>query len=371
MDKRAARVAARAPDFDIDVDATDFAIPDAGPTAPNAPPPLEAAYRARAVAVARRDLNAEHAALLQENVHLKAKLNEVHRFQGSPNILIYDKAKEERCDAIACAMASDWHVEEVVNPDAVHGLNSYSPEIARARAQLFFQNLLRLTDIVARDSIINTILLQFAGDFISGYIHEELMASTAMGPGDAAAFAKELLCSGIDFLLKESSYIITGDMIPGNHGRLTKQVWVSDPTGTSIESFMYGSIAERYAGNPRVKLNVSSHAMVYRQLFPKFLLRTIHGYEVKYGGGVGGITIPVRKAIAQWDMGKQAQLTLFGHFHQRIDGGNFLGNGSLIGYNTYAQFIKAAHEEAAQAFFMVHARGGGTKSVVAPIWVNP
>jgi hypothetical protein len=86
--------------------------------------------------------------------------------------------------------------------------------------------------------------------------------------------------------------------------------------------------------------------------------------------GWAGITIPLNKAIAQWDKAVRADLTLFGHFHQLINGGNFLGNGSLIGYNTFAQAIKASYEEARQMFFLVHARGGGELSVTAPIWLD-
>ena len=59
-----------------------------------------------------------------------------------------------------------------------------------------------------------------------------------------------------------------------------------------------------------------------------------------------------------------------GHFHQRTDGGDFMVNGSLIGYNEFAQAIGASPEEAQQQFFLVHARGGGQKSLVAPIWLD-
>lgn len=345
--------------------------PEARPTAPVPLPPLESAYKAREEQVVRRDLNKEREALLDENTALKSLLIEKAKIQRSTNILVYDKSRDERCDAIACALASDWHVEEVVIKEAVHGLNEYNPDIARARGQRFFQNLLKLTDIIARDSKVTTIWLGLLGDFFSGHIHEELMASTAMAPGDAAQLAKEIICSGIDFLLRESSYIIEGDCIPGNHGRMTKQIWFSDPTGTSLETFMYRAISDRYCANPRVRLRVADHAMVYRKFFERFNMRLIHGYEMKFGGGVGGITIPVRKALAQWNIAMPAKLTCFGHFHQRIDGGDFLGNGSMIGYNTYAENIRAAFEEPVQSFFMIHARHGGEKSVCAPIWLDP
>ncbi len=387
LEQREYRAAKKAePSFDITVDVP----PDERPTPPlpwkvdaegryvaplqDAPapplPPLENAYHVREQAQQKRDLAREHKALIEENLQLKAQLQEVARFSASPEIIIYDKAKEHRVDAIACALASDWHVEEVVEKAAVHGLNEYNPDIARERGKHFFKNLLKLTDIIARDSKVNKIWIGLLGDFFSGHIHEELMASTAMAPGDAAQLVKEIICSGIDFLLRESRYTIEADAIPGNHGRMTKQIWFSDPTGTSLETFMYGAIGDRYHNNPRVKINVAQHAMVYRNFFESFSMRLIHGYEVKYGGGVGGITIPVRKALAQWNIAKRASLTCFGHFHQRIDGGDFMGNGSNIGYNTYAQAIRASYEEPQQTFFVVHARKGGQKSVVAPIWLD-
>lgn len=335
-----------------------------------APDPLTAAYQERTERKEKADTKRQRDALLQENDRLRAENAALRDFRQAPEILIYKQPAHERADAIACAVASDWHIEEPVEVDTVHGLNAYNLDIAKSRAEHFFQNLLRLTDIMARDSKITTIHISALGDFFSGWIHEELIAGGLLAPGDAARFCKGLWFSGIDFLLRESSYVIQGDMIPGNHGRMTKQMHFGDPTGTSLESVMYESIVDRYYDNARVQLKVASQAMVYRKFFERFTLRQIHGYEVKYGGGVGGITIPLRKALAQWNNPIRADLTVLGHFHQFFDGGDFLVNGSLIGYNLFAQAIKASFEEARQAFYLVHARNGGTKSVTAPIWLD-
>jgi hypothetical protein len=332
--------------------------------------PLEVAKEERRAAKEKRDLKREHSSVLEENEHLHATIRELVQMQKPPDILVYKQPEWARMDAVACALASDWHVEETVDPDAVHGLNAYNLDIAKSRAEHFFQNLLRLTDIMAAETKITTIYLAVLGDMFSGWIHEELLASTALAPGDAARFWKGLFISGVDFLLRESSYVIEADFIPGNHGRMTRQMHFSDPTGTSLETFAYHALAGRYENNPRVQFRVSDHAMVYRHFFEKMVVRLIHGYEVKYGGGVGGITIPVNKALAQWDQGVRADLTFFGHFHQLIDGGRFVGNGSLIGYNTFAQGIKASFEEARQAFLLIHARNGGQKSVTAPVWLD-
>lgn len=345
--------------------------PPPAPAPPAPPTPLETAMKARAEAAAKRDLKREHAAVLEENERLQQTISQLVEMKKAPNILVYQKPSWERSDAIACAAASDWHVEEEVVAAAVHGLNEYNLEIARGRGMRFFQNFLHLANMMARESTIRTIHISFLGDFFSNWIHEELLASTLLAPGEAARFCLEIFFAGIDFLLRESAFVIEGDLIPGNHGRMTDHMHFSNPTGTSLETFMYHALAARYAGNDRVRLRVAEHAMVYRKFFERFTMRLIHGYEVKYGGGVGGLTIPLNKAIAQWDIAVRTDLTVLGHFHQRFDGGNFLANGSLIGYNTYAQAIKAKYEEAQQSFWLIHARNGGTKATTAPIWVTP
>lgn len=332
--------------------------------------PLKDAYDRFDARNAQRSAGAREKALVEENRQLQAERAEYLKIGQSPTVIVYNKAKWLRMDAVACAVASDWHVEEPVNAAHVHGLNEYDLEIARRRSEFFFKNLLKLTDTMARDQKITTIHLSLLGDFISGHIHEELMASTLLNPGDAANFVLGLLISGIDYLLKNSSYIIEGDAIPGNHGRMTDKVWIGDPTGTSLETFMYTALVGRFHDNPRVKIRVATQGMIYRQFFEKFRMRLLHGYEVKFGGGVGGLTIPLRKALAAWNNPIRADLTVLGHFHQFFDGGDFIVNGSLIGYNTFAQTIRASFEEARQAFFLVSARKGGQKSVVAPIWLD-
>lgn len=273
-------------------------------------------------------------------------------------------------EAIACMKASDWHVEELVEAHKVHGINEYNLGIAEKRAGFFFRNGLHLTDIMAREVPIKTLYLALLGDFISGHIHEELRESNLLAPGEAARFVTKLLVSGIDFLLAESPYNIIVDAIPGNHGRMTLKPRIQNATETSLETFLYHGVAARYAGNPRVSFNVAGSKMVYRRFFERFTMRVLHGDDIKFGGGIGGVTIPIRKKIAAWDKSIKANLTIMGHFHQLMDGGDFLVNGSLIGYNEFAQAIGASPEEARQSFFLVHNRNGGEKSITAPIWLD-
>jgi hypothetical protein len=63
--------------------------------------------------------------------------------------------------------------------------------------------------------------------------------------------------------------------------------------------------------------------------------------------------LPAYKSISQWNKARKADLDVFGHFHQQKDGGNFVSNGSLIGWNSYAIRIKADFEKPSQAFFLI------------------
>jgi hypothetical protein len=347
-------------------------MPEVVATAPApAPlPPLEQAFAETAKERERRDLKSEHRALVAEVERLRAELGAVTQAKRDPQVLVYRQPSWERADAVACAVISDMHVDEPVVAADVMGLNEYNLDIAAARSRACFVNLLRLATIFAKDSDINTIHLSILGDTFSGWIHEELLANTLLAPGDAAVFVNGLLCSGIDFLLREGAFNIVVDALPGNHGRLTHKMHFGDPTGTSLESVMYAMVAARYEREPRVQFHVAQSAEVHVSFFEKFKMRLVHGYEVKFAGGVGGLTIPLNKRLAQWNSTIHCDLTVLGHYHTFFDGGKFLVNGSMIGYNNYARALGFAYEEPQQAFFLVHASKGGRKSVVAPIWLD-
>jgi hypothetical protein len=331
-------------------------------------PPLETAVEAAQGQRAARDLRAEHKALVDEVTRLRALVHEAEKVRV-PDVIVYRERAEDRSDAVACAMASDWHIEEPVDPGAINGLNAYDLDVARARAENFFRNVVKLAGIFAREQRITTLDLQVLGDMFTGWLHEESIANTLLAPGDAATEFARIFASGIQHILDNSDFRVTGVMLPGNHGRMTKKVHYGDPTGTSLETVAYHAIADRFAGNPRVQLDVAKHGTVYRRFHERFVVRHIHGYEVKYGGGVGGLTIPLNKKIAKWDTATRANLTTLGHFHQKVDGGSFLVNGSLIGYNEFAQAIGASYEPPQQVFYLIDARNGGEKTVVAPVFV--
>lgn len=283
--------------------------------------------------------------------------------QAPKTFVIEPKHSSKTSEATAVMVASDWHVEERVGAE-VGGLNTYSMAIAKTRATRFFQNGLRLIKLLQQDVKISTCVLPLLGDFIGNDIHDESADANEVTPMLALSFAQSLLVSGFEFLLKNSSLTFCVPCHSGNHARTTKKTQFSSENGHSLEFLMYLHLATYFKHEPRISFLIADGMHSYVQIYDQ-TVRFQHGHAIKYGGGVGGIYVPVNKAIAQWDRARPATLNVFGHFHQLIDGGNFICNGSLIGYNSFALSIKASFEKPKQALFLLDKKRG--KTFVCPI----
>ena len=270
-------------------------------------------------------------------------------------------------EATPVVLLSDWHVDEVVKSDSVNGLNEFSAEIAAQRVEMCFQNILKLYEINGRDVRISTAVVALLGDFISSNIHEELLENTSMLPVEAVIFAQNLLASGFEFLLKNTKYDFIVPCLVGNHSRITKERHISTEWGNSLEYFMYHSLAQKFAKEKRIKFLIPKGYFCYLDVYG-FTCRFHHGHSVNYGGGVGGITIPLNKAIAQWNRARKVDYDFLGHFHQLFDGGNFSVNGSVIGYSPYGISVKAGFEKPRQSFLLIDKKQG--KTVRAPIFLD-
>jgi hypothetical protein len=295
--------------------------------------------------------------LIAENERLQRELGAaiILRRPVKPRPII--KSNALGGEATMIALASDWHIEERVRQAEVNGLNEYTLEIAHRRAHHFFDTLLRLVQIEQQNTRVDHLVLGLLGDFITGDIHEELVETAQCEPAVAIRMAQEMLVAGIDHLLANSKLNLTCIAHSGNHGRTTKDQRHATEHGHSLEWLMYHALADRYGQHPRVHFTIPEAYHSYLSVYDK-LVRFHHGHAINYGGGVGGITIPVRKAIAQWNTLKRADVDCFGHFHQAFDGGNFVCNGSMIGYNAYALSIKAGYEEPVQMLFGIHSKLG-------------
>jgi len=272
---------------------------------------------------------------------------------------IKPKSSSSKNEGTIVVLASDWHCEELVDPLTINGLNKHNLAIARKRGEEFFQATLRLTQILGRDVDVNHMVLALLGDFITGSIHEEMLETAEVEPTLAIIEAQKMLTSGIQFLLDNTELSFTIPCHSGNHARTTLKTRHATEAGHSYEYIMYHMMADHFSGNTRVKFIIPRSYHSFITVYGT-TIRFHHGHNIRYGGGIGGLTIPVNKAIAQWNKSKVADLDCFGHWHTRFDGGNFIANGSNIGFNAFAVSIKASYDKPSQTLFLIDKKRGRT-----------
>ncbi len=247
-------------------------------------------------------------------------------------------------------LASDWHIEESVRPEQVADRNVYNLDISKQRMERFFQATRFGIDFSRQAYKIRDMILWLGGDLITNHLHPDNTETNLLSPVEAIAYAYQNIKAGIEYLLEDSE--LERIVIPcndGNHGRLTEKMRSAARVQSSIEWLLYKMLADAFAKEPRVQFIIAAGSQIYYDVYDR-TVRYTHGDECKYGGGVGGITIPIYKALARWETVRHAELTCMGHFHQRTNLNDLIINGSLIGYSPYSLSIGARFEPPAQDF---------------------
>lgn len=312
---------------------------------------------------------AERKELLAEVARLEDTLALALELRDRPRKQMVVKAHERHArEGTGVLLFSDIHPEEVVTPDKVSGLNTFNPAIAQQRVERLVVGTRWALDTVRAGYKVREFILAILGDLISNSIHPDLSESNALGPADAVMLAFDLCQTVIDGMLADTK--IERLLIPctlGNHDRLTPKIRHQTKAETSLATVIYGLLARHYKDDKRVQFDIATGNMVYTEVYGR-QVRWTHGDDIRYNGGVGGLTIPFRKAIDSWNRSVDAALTCAGHWHAVTDHSDFVINGSIIGYTAYAQAVKARFEPAAQAFFVLDKERG--KRFFTPIQVQ-
>lgn len=323
--------------------------------------------------------------LKQENLSLKTRLGQalqaleqckvefntalkVQKARDSVKPIRPTEKKSGMREATWVALASDWHIEETVDAEKVNGVNSYNLTIARGRVRRFFEGVVWLANYHSSKFQLRNGILALMGDLITGYLRDENREDNQCSPVVAVARLMEWISEGIRFILANTDVELLKVICnSGNHGRLTKKVQPATREENSLEWLLYQMLAREFANEPRIEFVLPHGVHTYVDVYG-LTIRFTHGDACKYGGGVGGIMIPIKKAIYRWDTVRRAHITNMGHFHQYHDLANLVINGSLIGYNTYALEIGAEYEEPKQAFYLIDSKRG--KTFPASVWVK-
>lgn len=269
--------------------------------------------------------------------------------------------KRTKHKATAVLMLSDIHCEERVLPETVNGENDYSLDVCQLRLAEIEERFLNCLQHERNQADVGRVLIWLGGDHITGHIHPDCVEVAQLSPMNATRWIAERLRGMIDRIAANAAEVIVCTNA-GNHGRSTEKNRIATELDHSWEQMMYFTLS-REEQNRNVKWQIAEGHLGYVDL-DGFIVRTTHGHSIRYNSGVYGLALPASKKIAQWDAGRKASLTIFGHYHSWgwLRGSRYIANGSVIGCSPYSQRV-ASDERPCQGMAIIdHGRQEVTRA---------
>ena len=271
---------------------------------------------------------------------------------------IIPSARSGKSESTMVAIGTDWHVYETVKPEQVSGLNEYNPVIAQQSVENFFKSIVAWAGIHRGGTKLDTLVVAFLGDLISGMLHEDQMEGNFGSPLEETLFATQLVVSGLDYLLDNGGFkrvvVLSCD---GNHSRITDKTRKANRVKHSLEWLMFNFIKQRYvdAGTKGIEFHIADgiHNYLTLDYAGGKTIRFCHGDEgILYQGGIGGMSVTANRTIDKWNVGRRADLDIFGHHHTSEHPRRYIAVGSVLGYSPYSLAGKYEFELPAQALVL-------------------
>jgi hypothetical protein len=287
---------------------------------------------------------------------------------GSKPIKIPRLKASERGYSTPVCLWSDHHIEEIVPLEQTNGLNEYNPEIAKKRFEVLVHNTVKLIRHEEKRSKISEVIVWLGGDFMSGFIHEDLVEVCSTPPLETAALVNERLLGGLEFIASKLKadriYVPTSY---GNHGRINSgKPRIATAAAHNVEHAVYKTLARHFAEDDRFVFDVLPTRLKILDL-GGFKIRFSHGDDIRYQGGTGGFHAPLVNQIRRWNQETPVDLDCMGHYHTFVDLRFAVMNGSLIGHSEYSR--KFGFEVPQQVLFFID-RDRNMRSGTYPVWVE-
>ena len=144
--------------------------------------------------------------------------------------------------------------------------------------------------------------------------------------------------------------------IGGNHGRLTHKQQIKNGTQHSAEHIGVYDPLRRMLGDYNGKIawhvpNAERHIMDVHG----YRVSSQHGTMIRSAGGIGGVLVPMTRWVTR---ANDADLYLFGHFHEADAYGKVVKNGALIGASAYTKWLGIEDRPPEQVAFVIDAQRG-------------
>lgn len=283
-----------------------------------------------------------------------------------PDWVISADQAAEHSPGVPTLFASDWHYGEVVDPTQIGGVNKYNMTIANDRARTLIERAIDLLNNHMVNPNYPGIVFALGGDMISGDIHEELMATNEVEIMPTVVELFGILTWCISTLADEFGRVFC-PCVSGNHGRNTARIRAKGRNYTSFDWLLYTFLAKRFEGDSRVTFLIPNGPdALYRIYDHRYLLT--HGDQFQGGDGMIGALGPIirgdhKKRSRNSQVDQEYDTMVLGHWHQLIQLERVIVNGSLKGYDEYANSKNFGFEPPRQALWITHPQHGITFSI--------
>jgi transposase-like protein len=284
---------------------------------------------------------------------------------AQPPKWVVTPAKGRGLPGVPTLFCSDWHWGETVFRTQLNGVNEFNMPIARDRARRLVEACVNLLRNYTVNPKYPGIVCALGGDMLTGDIHDELTQTNEVPTPVALLDLYEVLVWCISRLADEFGNVFL-PCVAGNHGRLTKKPPSKNRAFTNWDWLLYQFLAKKFESDKRVQFLIpdgpDARYLVYGH---RYLLT--HGDQFRGGDGQIGALGPITRGNkrkqtrnAQIDQGYDTMM--LGHWHQWIPMLDQIVNGSLKGYDEYANSSNFGFQLPIQGLWMTHHKWGITQT---------
>lgn len=311
-----------------------------------------------------RALQARLQALQTENERLSGLLGLVESYKTAaihaPRWALPDRGKRKfhESAAIACMHLSDLHLDEVVNPAEIGGLNSYNRKIAEIRLRSWAERACEMGD--RHKHKWQGAFVFLGGDMVSGAIHEELRETNEALLPETVVYWAPRIASALKTVADFYGHLKVPAVV-GNHGRLRIRMPAKRRGRDSWDWVLYQMVMAHLSQEKHIEFDIASGSYLFVEIYPnKPRIFLTHGDEVGGGGGWAGVWSPLgtiyKRAVTMAAAHKyQIDYAVIGHWHQCVlaHQAGLCGSGALKGWDEYAAAMRFQPELASQNWWVV------------------
>jgi hypothetical protein len=258
-------------------------------------------------------------------------------------------------------MLSDLHFGEVVFPAQVNHVNAYNTQTAKVRLTRVVEGAVKLLRQTLAPGAFGGMVCILGGDMVEGTIHDELRDTSDETVMEAVITLHDELVPHIKALCDEFGRLHLPCVV-GNHGRLDRKPRMKNGPKLNYDWLLYHFIARTIGADPKYRSRVTfqipdGYEASYRVHGVRYMLT--HGDSFKGGDGISGPLMPwmrgsLKASKSYSAMGMPFDVMVMGHWHQLRYLGSIIVNGSLVGYNEFAQKLHFGFEPPQQALWLTH-----------------